>query len=307
MRDDLVFRDRVVLSVKGVVSLVPKLGLVKKPRFHVEGVSFVVAVKDEERWIRSCILSIVDVADEIIVVDSSVEDGTTEIVESLAAEYDKIRHIKFYYEGPNAIALAQHIGLVSAKYKWIFKWDSDNVARSSQALQQWMDRLKQLDKDRYYVIDIPRINLEGDLEHQSRRMPFGDYGALLFTWSPELRWIIKESNSGEQILGDSIWGHRFPPWFKHIRWPEPYIFHCNIKSPKRSLTRKYWIDYMTHKGTGFANLDEYAAFRVKQEYGLSLEEAIAKNTALLAEDMIPYDKTRFGELPDILKNIQKTL
>ena len=300
------FRDKVVLAVKNVVSLAPKLGLVKKPRYHREGVSFVVAVKDEELWIRSCIESIVGVADEVIVVDSSVEDGTSKIVESLATDNAKIRHIKFYYGGSNAFALALHIGLVSAKYKWIFKWDSDFIAKSSQTLQQWMDRLKQLDQNRYYVIDTQRINLEGDLEHQSRKLPFGSYEARLFTWSPELRWATK-NNYFEQVSGDSIWGHRFPPWFKNIRWPEPYIFHCNIKSPKRSLTRKYWIDYMTHKGTGFANLDEYAAFRVKQEYGLNLEEAIVKNTALLAEDMMPYDKTRFGELPDILKNIQNSL
>jgi glycosyltransferase involved in cell wall biosynthesis len=57
------------------------------------------------------------VADEIIVVDSSVEDNTTKIVESLAEHNGKIKHIRFYWQGANAFALSCHIGLVSANYK----------------------------------------------------------------------------------------------------------------------------------------------------------------------------------------------
>lgn len=168
-------------------------------------------------------------------------------------------------------------------------------------MQQWIDRLKQLDPNRYYVIDIPRINLEGDLEHQSRLLPFGDYESRLFTWSPELRWALKD-NFYEQISGDSIWGHRFPPYFNNLRWHEPYVFHCNIKSPKRSLTRRYWGDYMVHKETRFANLEEYTAYRIRQDYGMSIEEAIEKTMELIAKNKAPYDKARFGELPELLKN-----
>jgi glycosyltransferase involved in cell wall biosynthesis len=301
LKDELVIRDKIVLAVKNVVSWAPKLGLMKKPRYQKDGVTFIVAVKDEERWIKPCIQSIQNVADEIIVVDSSVEDNTTKIVETLSANNPKIKHIKFYWGGSNAFALSLHIGLVSASYKWVFKWDSDLIAKSPQALQQWIDRLKQLDKDRYYVIDIPRINLEGDLEHQSRLLPFGAYESRLFTWSPELRWALK-NNFYEQVSGDSIWGHRFPPYFNSLRWHEPYVFHCNIKSPKRSLTRQYWFDYMAHKETRFASLEEYTAYRIRQDHGISMEEAIEKTMVLITKDMAPYDKARFGELPELLKN-----
>jgi cellulose synthase/poly-beta-1,6-N-acetylglucosamine synthase-like glycosyltransferase len=85
LRDELVFRDKVVLAIKNIVSWAPKAGLMKKPRYHKDGVTFLVAVKDEERWIKPCIQSIQNVADEIIVVDSSIEDNTTKIVEQLAA------------------------------------------------------------------------------------------------------------------------------------------------------------------------------------------------------------------------------
>lgn len=301
MRDEIVTRDRVVLAIKNVISMAPKLGLLKKPKYHKDGVSFLVAVKDEERWIKPCIQSIQEVADEIIVVDSSVEDNTTKIVESLVASNDKIKHIKFYWGGSNAFALSLHIGLVSANYKWVFKWDSDLVAKSTSALQEWLGRLKHLDQSRYYVIDVPRINLEGDLQHQPRALPFGAYEGRLFTWSPELRWGLKE-NYYEQVSGDSIWGHRFPPWFNNLRWHEPYIFHCNIKSPKRMLARAFWGEYMIHKETRFANLEEYTAYRVRQDWGMSMEEGIAKMMAKIEEGLIPYDRARFGDLPEILKN-----
>jgi glycosyltransferase involved in cell wall biosynthesis len=306
LKEELVFRDKVVLAVRNVVSLAPKLGLMKKPRYHKDGVTFLVAVKDEERWIKPCIQSIQDVADEIIIVDSSVEDTTTKIVESLAANNTKIKHIKFYYGGFNAFALALHIGLVGASYKWVFKWDSDLIAKSPEAIKEWINRLKHLDKNRYYVIDVPRINLEGDLEHQSRSEPFGAYEGRLFTWSPELRWLVKD-NYYEQISGDSIWGHRFPPYYNNLRWHEPYVFHCNIKSPKRTLTRKYWHDYMAQKENRFASLDEYAAYRIRQDEGISVEEGIKKAMDQITEGIMPYDKVRFGELPELLKYSQNAI
>ena len=110
-------RDKFVVAFRDVLAMLPKLGLVKKPTFHKDGISFIVPVKDEERWIEPCIRSIESVADEILVVDSSVEDNTTKIVEALAKRYDKIKHIRFYWEAANAFALSCHIGLVNANYK----------------------------------------------------------------------------------------------------------------------------------------------------------------------------------------------
>jgi len=304
LKDEIRFQDRIILAIRNVVSFAPKLRLIKKPRYHKDGVTFVVVVKDEERWIKTCLQSIQDAADEIIVVDSSVEDNTTKIVETLAADNKKIKHIKFYYNGPNAIALAHQIGLTCANYKWIFKWDSDDIAKSPQVLQEWIDRLKRLDPNRYYVIDVSRIHLKGDLEHQYRPKPFGSYEFRLFTWSPELRWGIVNTN--EHVIGDSIWGQRFPPWFKIMRWHEPYIFHCDIKSPKRSVIRKYWEDYMICKESRCTSLEEYATYRIHEEYGTSMEEAIKKEIEQMTKELCPYDKTQYGELPEQLKRSQTT-
>jgi glycosyltransferase involved in cell wall biosynthesis len=290
-----------------MLSVLPKLGLVKKPHFHKDGISFIVPVKDEEEWIKSCLLSIEDVADEIIVVDSSIEDNTTKIIESLAESVDKIKHIRLYHEGPEAFALSCHIGLVTARFKWIFKWDADFVA--SEKIGIWRKRLESLDEDRYYVIELPRVNLEGDVHHQPRTDPsygeaarFAGSEARLFTWSPELRWVLlvrSRDNNYERVCGDSIWGNRFPPWYTILSWREPHIFHCNIKNPLRMLTRLFWSDYQ-RAGAGFASLEDYTEYRVKNEWHMTMTEAQQKVMHSLEEKLVPYDESRFGRLPSIL-------
>ncbi len=123
MVDDTVgTRDKAVYAIKGAVSWLPKLGLKRKPRFHPDGITFVVAVKDEEKWIAPCIRSIQDAADEIIIVDSSVLDNTTKIVDDLAAANKKIKHIRFYCDTPSAFALSLHIGLATPATSGCFKW-----------------------------------------------------------------------------------------------------------------------------------------------------------------------------------------
>jgi len=283
---------------RNTFTYMPRLGLKKKPDFQQEGISFIVPVKDEERWIGASLESIKEVADEIIVIDSSVEDSTTEIVASMAENNSKIKHIRFYCPGPHAHALACHIGLVNVSYKWVFKWDSDLIAKSTETLQTWKNRLNKLNKNTYYVIDIPSILLCGDLKHQPKTTQTQKPEAKIFTWSPELKWQLK-SNENEQITGDSIYGHRFPPWYKILQWNELYIFHCNIKTPERMVIRQYWSDYMKYKDKHL-NLKDYAKYRLQKDSHTTLQEAMQTFKNNLAKTLIPYDEKTFGELPKIL-------
>ncbi|MGD0071371.1 MAG: glycosyltransferase [Candidatus Bathyarchaeia archaeon] len=291
-------------TLRSCLAVLPKLGLVKKPNFHKEGITFIIAVKDEEQWIKPCILSIEPVADEIIIVDSSIQDNTTNIIESLAKKCDKIKHIQFYCENVHAFALSLHIGLVNANYKWVFKWDGDFVAKSPEALMEWKDRLGRLDKKEYFVINLPRVNFEGDLKHQPKNCPFGIYEARLFTWSPELKWALK-NNYWEQVCGDSVWGHRFPPWYRILRWREPYIFHCNIKNPKRMLMRMFLADYFIAKDPRFPSLLDYTIYRVKNDWHMSLSDAQNKIMNDNQKNLIPYGNDKYGELPVFLKNLME--
>ncbi|MCJ7470016.1 glycosyltransferase [Candidatus Bathyarchaeota archaeon] len=284
---------------RNTFTYMPRLGLKKKPDFQQEGISFIVPVKDEERWIGASLESIKEVADEIIVIDSSVEDSTTEIVTSMAENNSKIKHIRFYCPGPHAFALACHVGLVNVSYKWVFKWDSDFVGKSTEALYEWKNRLTSLNKDSYYVINLSAVNLNGDLKHQPKGALFKDPEVRIFTWSPELRWALKP-NYWEQVTGDSIWGHRFPPWYRVLQWNELYIFHCDIKNPERMFMRQFWADYMIHKDKRFPNVKAYTEYRVRKDMNMTMEEAVQAFMDDLLEGLAPYDEKTFGELPKIL-------
>lgn len=300
MRDELTSRDKLVIKTRGMLSNLPKLGIVSKP-IRKDGISFLVPVKNEERWIKPCILSIIDVADEVIVVDSSTEDKTTEIVDALAKQYGKIKHIRFYWNGNNAIALARHIALTSTQYKWIIDWEADQIVKT-EGLLVWFDRLKHLDKSKYYMIDLPRLNFACDLQHLYKPLPFG-YQGRIFTWSPQLRYTLDQRNKGgqERVVGDSIWGNRLPPWYTLLRWHEPYIYHLNIKNPKRMLERLYWESYMKNP-EGFKTLEEYTRYRISKQ-DMTMEQAQEKFISETLKNTIPYDKEKYGELPEALRKI----
>jgi glycosyltransferase involved in cell wall biosynthesis len=303
LRDQLTRRDKIVFGLRNITSYLPKLHLCERPRKD-DGVTFIIPVKNEENTIRSSILSITDDATEVIVVDSST-DRTTEIVAGLAAKNDKIKHMQLYYSGNNAIALARDLALMNVKTKWVFDWEGDQVVKPED-LKGWISKLKTLDKDRHYVIDIPRLNFSCDLMHLQKSMPFGWQGRL-YTWSYQLRYII-DSRAGygqEHVVGDSIWGSRLPPWYKLLRWNgPPYAYHLNFKNTKRLVERQFWENYMKDS-EGYDCLENYTLYRLAKQ-NLTMEQARAIMALKMKEDTIPYDRERYGQLPSILNDLTFT-
>jgi glycosyltransferase involved in cell wall biosynthesis len=289
----------------------PKLGLVKKPNRHPHGLTFVVPLKDEEPWIRYCLQSILPHADEIIVVDSSVEDNSTEIVKEMMKRSEKIRHIRFYYDGSEVFTLAMHLGYTVARYKYVFKWDADLIAADDFGV--WRKRLDRLDPDLYHVIQVGRVNLKGDLKHQPRDLgwtaPFFGREGRLTTWSPELHWVnsfmfgpVKQVDKREILMGDSFWGLRLPPWYRLEQWAEPYIFHCDVKPPMRRVTQWWWTAYVVNN-EGFRTLQEYTEHHVRKDWKMSMEEACEKVNREIMDNLVPYDESKYGKLPSVLRNL----
>lgn len=67
------------------------------------------------------------------------------------------------------------------------------------------------------------------------------------------------------------------------------------------LLRKFWMDYMKNKESSFHSLESYAEYRVKTEWNMSMNEAKQMVQEELLEHLIPYDESKFGELPKILQ------
>lgn len=75
-------------------------------------------VKDEEAMLRSCLESVVDVVDEIVVYDTGSSDRTVEIARSMGA-----RVFEGYWDG--SFARARNAALEQARGEWILVIDAD--------------------------------------------------------------------------------------------------------------------------------------------------------------------------------------
>lgn len=202
MKDFLTFRDKIVFKIRAVCSLLRKANLFEN------GVSFLVVVKDEERTMKDCLLSILPVADEVILIDCSIKNDTANIVDSISDA--KIKYCRrFKQEKRNWREHVEHLnyGLSLCRFKWVFKWDGDMVANTA-GLRLWFEKLSSLKS--FCVIDVPMLNLNTGF--------FGYFEGRLFTQDGKTKYKL--------LVTDSI---EFPLWFKLIRFNEAFIYHLRFK------------------------------------------------------------------------------
>jgi glycosyltransferase involved in cell wall biosynthesis len=142
--------------------------------------SAMVRVRNEERYLEPCVLSIVDHVDEVVIIDNRSTDGTAGIIAALAAAYpDKVRPAYYDHDialqGEQNLALFRSPGgrasprLLANYYNWclskcsnpfIIKWDGDMVATDelAGALDAFRDAEEQ-------ILCFFGVNLFGDFRH----------------------------------------------------------------------------------------------------------------------------------------------
>lgn len=81
-------------------------------------ISGCIIAKNEEKNIKKCISSYIDIADEIIVVDTGSEDDTVKIAKEMGAKV-------YNYEWNNDFAKAKNFALSMAKGDWVIFMDAD--------------------------------------------------------------------------------------------------------------------------------------------------------------------------------------
>lgn len=82
--------------------------------------SVVLATFNEERFIGSCLKSVLDIADEIIVFDESSTDKTREIAQKLGANVFKVIHEPYFH-------ITKQKAIDKAQGEWILQLDADEV------------------------------------------------------------------------------------------------------------------------------------------------------------------------------------
>ena len=107
-----------------------------------DGISLIIRAKNEEKNIKMCIESVVDLVDEIIFVNNNSTDNTLKIIENLALKYDNIKVYNYFIdvskvgiEHNNALknndfnTLGNYYNwcLSKSRMKNVIKWDADFI------------------------------------------------------------------------------------------------------------------------------------------------------------------------------------
>jgi len=121
-------------------------------------ISFYTIAKDEIYWIEPCLLSIKDVADEIVFVDNGSTDGTPEKVEALMKKH-KLPIRMFSFPKETDLSEVRNFAISKCSNEWLFAWDADFVA-FEQASKHSIQRMLNLFEhkrfyDRYAAINMP--------------------------------------------------------------------------------------------------------------------------------------------------------
>ncbi len=227
-----------------------------------EGITAMVCTYNEEDWVDISLLSIKDLVDEYIVVDSSTDNTSQKILE--LKEKHKLP-IRLYRIGAGDLVSARNLVLKEARYRWILLWDADFVA-TQRLVEKVRELTRQLPKDKCFLVYWKMVLLCGTPLHVCRNRYHVEH--WMFTWSSKLRY--KWLDSVESL---------FAPLYLYrvIYIDEPLGFHLSyVRSPKRLAMKMIWwrfkreADEFMRRG---GSLEEFALKKARELYGMdSLEE-----------------------------------
>lgn len=273
-------------------SYIPLTGLYPEASSRPRGISIYMRVKDERDWIEASILSVKDLADEIIVVDNGSTDGTYEILQQLACSEKGL--IRLWRRPELQLNDLSNFALDQTRFHWVFRLDGDMVARTNgeHPISELRSRILSLNPKRYYLVYLRHINLSGDLGHQDPEETV-HHEEYIHTWSAATRFI--HPGRFEAV--------KFPLYYQPLFWYEPYIFHVNIKLARRMLLRYFWEDWMELKDyTRYPTLEDYARAHIEKEFGTSsIEEAQQRCLSKVLQNHVPFNTEHFGPYPELLR------
>lgn len=103
-----------------------------------DGISICMIIKNEEKYLRECLTSIKEFADEIIIVDTGSKDKSLNIAHDFT---DKI----FFFQWVDDFSKARNYALSKATRKWILSLDADE-----RILEEDIPKIKELLKNKEY-------------------------------------------------------------------------------------------------------------------------------------------------------------
>jgi len=277
----------------------PYVGLIPKPS-RKNGISVIIMTKNEEEWIDLNLQSLKGFADEIVVVDAST-DRTPEIIEKTASRYNlnvKLIHCKSDQIMGKTKEHAEHsnIALKNTSFRWVLWWEGDLIAKES--IINFKKEILSLNPNIYYTIPLPAVNLEADIFHQRRDVKL-NIESRLNTYSDGL---VFEDGGRFEVLHIPFY---YKPIYKYFLRGQYHIFHMvSVKNARKLLFRNFWTDWRELRDYNkFPKLEDYVMYRIKKDWDIDDVDEAARYyvNRIRCKNLVPYDKERFGEYPEVLK------
>jgi len=296
----LLGRRGVFMLRNAISSLSFYLGVYDDPGKRPLGISAMVVVYNEEDWVEPSLLSIKDLVDEYVVLDSST-DNTPKIIHSIREGYGL--NMKYMWVPQGDIAEIRNRALRASSYRWILVWDGDFVLHEdSVGLLRGL--VEGLDPRRHYLIYWPWLLLCGDLEHVCGENPY-HVEHWLYTYSGRLRYqnILLEGNKKDTLVAPLH-------LYRAIYIDRVLGVHlAMVKKPYRVAISSLWHRYRrefqeaSRKGIPF---EEFARAKAKELYGTDdLDEVGRRLIGEVISRSPRHDAKRHGELPSILRKYIK--
>jgi len=161
-----------------------------------DGISAMVCTLNEEDWVVPSLVSVEDLVDEYVVVDSST-DRTPELVERLKEE--RGLNARLFKIPPGSLTAAKNLAIKEARHKWILHWDADFVAFESMP-KRVKEIVESLDARRHYLVYWKYLTFCGDLAHLCSNPYHVEH--WLFTYSSKIR--CEDLDFGRGIVMDAL-------------------------------------------------------------------------------------------------------
>ncbi len=249
-----------------------------------------ICVYNEPDWIIPSILSIKDVVNEFIVIDSSTDETSNYILE-LKDKYSL--NMKYIRMPVGDLVKARNTALTHVSYKWVLVWDADFIARPEfgRTLKEVLDNL---DEKYYYLIYWPHIQICGDLKHTCPKPYHIEH--WMYTWSEKAYY--RYVDRFESLIAPVY-------MYRAIMIDKPISYHLrNVRNPKRLAIKNLWwmfkkeYDQLGKKGY---DLEKFAKEKARKIYGTdNLEQVGLIMIKKMIKNLPRYDPKIYGEYPKLL-------
>lgn len=276
-------------------------------RKRKNGISVLLPTQNEEYLIKLCVLSMLQFADEIIIVDNGSFDKTKEIVKNLAIKYPKIK----FFDKPELPDLYHNrqFALSKSNYRWICRFDSDYIAYTTGRNNILKLRKTLLSLPRKLIpksISLNKINIDGDFWH-TRKDKFSKKGNVIR--GPEIRIyeffpFFTFAKFGRREYGG------FQNFMKNIILDDIFYMHASIKSDLNLFMREERTNWRQQGNfRKYPTLLSYIKQVIKKKYKtMDMKEALKKfleNKIYSKNNYIKYDPDKYLPYPEIIKEEMK--